>query len=88
MSTEHFTPQKGQVVTAQGHAGTFKVVDVSADGQTADIQPFSLSKQMVLGAVMKGIPSSTLLHFKENPTQAAERIVRESNEIDERSKTA
>jgi hypothetical protein len=54
MSIERFTPQEGQVVTAQGHTGTFKVLDVSADGQTADIQPFSLSKQMPLGAVMKG----------------------------------
>jgi hypothetical protein len=44
MSIERFTPQEGQVVTAQGHTGTFKVLDVSADGQTADIQPFSLSK--------------------------------------------
>jgi hypothetical protein len=80
MSIEGFTPQKGQVVTAQGRTGTFKIVDVSADGKTADIQPFSLSKQMVLGAVMKGIPSSTLLHFKENPSQAAARIVRETTE--------
>jgi hypothetical protein len=80
MSIERFTPQQGQVVTAQGHTGTFKVLDVSADGQTADIQPFSLSKQMLLGAVMKGIPSSTLLHFKEDPIQASARIVREATE--------
>jgi hypothetical protein len=56
------------------------VLDVSADGQTADIQPFSLSKQMLLGAVMKGIPSSTPLHFKEDPSQAAARILREATE--------
>jgi hypothetical protein len=80
MSIERFTPQEGQVVTAQGHMGTFKVLDVSADGQTADIQPFSLSKQMLLGTVMKGIPSSTLLHFKEDPSQAAAGIVREATE--------
>jgi hypothetical protein len=80
MRIERFTRQEGQVVTAQGHTGTFKVLDVSADGQTAVIQPFSLSKQMLLGAVMKGIPSSTLLHFKEDPSQAAARIVREATE--------
>jgi hypothetical protein len=34
---DKFTPQKGQVVIAQGHEGTFKVLDVSADGQSADI---------------------------------------------------
>ena len=77
MSIGPFTPQKGQVVTAQGHAGVFKVLGVSADGQTADIQPFSLSKQMLLGMVMKGIPCSTLLHFEEDAIQAAARIVSE-----------
>ncbi|MGA8617010.1 MAG: hypothetical protein WB660_00605 [Candidatus Sulfotelmatobacter sp.] len=80
MSIERFNPQKGQVVTAHGHTGTFKVLDVSADRQTAEIQPFSLSKQMLLGAVMKGIPCSTLVHFKEDANQAAARIVREATE--------
>jgi len=77
---ERFTPQKGQVVTAEGHSGTFKVLYVSADGQTAAIQPFSLSKQMLLGSVMKNIACSTLHHFKENASQAAARIVREATE--------
>jgi hypothetical protein len=77
---EQFMPEKGQVVTAQGHTGTFKVIQVSADGQTADIQPFSLSKQMLIGSVMGGIPCSTLFHFKEDPSQAAARIVREASE--------
>lgn len=77
---ERFDPQKGQVVTAEGHSGTFKVLDVSEDSQTADIQLFSLSKQMLIGSVMKNIPCSTLHHFKENPRQAAARIVREAAE--------
>ena len=47
---EKFVPKNGQVVTAQGHEGTFKVLNVSEDGQSADIQPFSLSRQMLLGA--------------------------------------
>jgi hypothetical protein len=67
---ERFTPQEGQVVTADGHSGTFKVMDVSADGQAAAIQPFSLSKQMLLGSVMKNISCSTLHHFEESPGQA------------------
>jgi hypothetical protein len=78
--SERYTPQKGQVVTAQGRSGTFKILDVSADAQTADIQPFSLSKQMLLGSVVKNISCSTLRHYKENPTQAAARIVREATE--------
>ena len=77
---ERFTPQKGQVVTAEGHAGTFKVLDISADSQTAAIQPFRLSKQMLLGSVMKDIPCSILHHFKEDASQAAARIVREATE--------
>ena len=80
MSSERFTPQKGQVVTAQGYIGTFKILDISADGHTADIQAFSLSKQMPLGAVINGIPCSILVHFKEDASQAAARIVREATE--------
>ncbi len=75
---EKYVPRNGQVVIAQGHEGTFKVLNVSADGQNADIQPFNLSKQMLLGAVMRGVPCSTLHHFKEDASQAAARIVREA----------
>jgi hypothetical protein len=50
---EGFTPQKGQVVTAT--RARSKSWDVSADGEAAAIQPFSLSKQMLLGSVMKNI---------------------------------
>jgi hypothetical protein len=79
-NTEKFVPKNGQVVIAQGHEGTFKVLNVSGDGQTADIQPFSLSRQMLLGSVMRSILCSTLYHFKEDPNQAAARIVRQAKE--------
>ena len=75
---EKFVPKNGQVVTAQGHEGTFKVLNVSEDGQKADIQPFSLSRQMLIGAAMRGVPCSTLHHFKEDASQAAARIVKEA----------
>ena len=75
---EKFAPKNGQVVTAQGHEGTFKVLNVSEDGQKADIQPFSLSRQMLIGALMRGVPCSTLHHFKEDASQAAARIVKEA----------
>jgi hypothetical protein len=78
--TEKFVPKNGQVVTAQGHEGPFKVLNVSEDGQSSDIQSFSLSRQMPLGAVIRGIACSTLHHFKEDPSQAAARIVREATE--------
>jgi hypothetical protein len=79
-SIEKFVPKNGQVVIAQGHEGTFKVLNVSEDGKNADIQAFSLSRQMLLGAVLRGIPCSTLHHFKEDPSQAAARIVREATD--------
>jgi hypothetical protein len=79
-NTEKFIPKSGQVVTADGHTGTFKVLGVSADGQTADIQSFSLSRQTLVGSVMKAIPCRTLHHFKEDPSQAAARIVKEATE--------
>ena len=66
---EKFVPKNGQVVTAQGHEGTFKVLSVSEDGRSADIQPFSLSRQMLLGSVMRGIPCSTLHPSKRMPAK-------------------
>jgi hypothetical protein len=81
--TERFTPRKGQVVTVEHQSGTFKVLEVSVDGQIAAIQPFSLSKQMLLGSAMKNIACSTLHHFKENANQAAARIMREATEREE-----
>jgi len=70
--------KKDEIVIAQGHSGTFKVMRLSADGRTADIQSFSLSKQKLLGPVMTKIPCSTLSIFKEDASQAAARIVREA----------
>jgi hypothetical protein len=66
----------GDIVLTQGHTSTFKVLIVSADGETADIQFFSLPKQKLLGGVMSGIPCSTLSPFN----QPAARIVREATE--------
>jgi hypothetical protein len=61
--------KQGDIVLAQGHASTFKVLAVSTDGKTADIQFFSLSKQKPLGGVMGGVPCGTLSPFKEDATQ-------------------
>jgi hypothetical protein len=47
MAKEKFTPKNGQIVLAQGNTGTFKVLAVSADGLTADIQSFHLSRVWV-----------------------------------------
>jgi hypothetical protein len=73
--------KKGQIVLAQGHGvTTFKVLEVSTDVQMAEIQCFSLSKQVLLGDVLRKIPTNTLMPFKEDASQAAARIVREATE--------
>jgi hypothetical protein len=72
--------KQDDIVLLQGHTSTFKVLTVSADGKSADIQFFSLSKQKVLGGVMSGVPCSTLSPFKEHASRAAARIVREATE--------
>ena len=61
MMKEHFSPMKGQIVLAQGHTGKFKVLELSADGQTADIQAFSVSKQRLLGNTLRVVPCTMLL---------------------------
>ena len=70
----------GDIVLAQGHAGTFKILSISADGKMADIQSFSLSKQKLLGEVLRTIPVSTLIPHTEDASQAAARIVRDATE--------
>ena len=72
--------KRGDIVLLKGRTSTFKVLTVSADGNSADIQFFSLSKQELLGGAMSGVPCSTLSPFKEDTSQAAARIVREATE--------
>jgi hypothetical protein len=60
--------------------GTIKVLAVSSDGQTASIQSFNISRQKFVGKPLIGIPSSALLPWKEDASQAAARIVREATE--------
>jgi hypothetical protein len=76
-----YTPKVGDVVTAHGQNGIFKVVEVSeivAGG--IKIQPFHIGKQQTFGQVMTNMPRSVLKLFKEDASQAAARIVREATE--------
>ena len=74
-----YIPKVGDIVTAHGQNGTFKVVEVAEMGRTK-IQPFHVGKQETFGLVMSGIPRSVLKPFKEDASQAAARIVREAAE--------
>jgi hypothetical protein len=56
--------KRGDIVLLKGRTSTFKVLTVSADGTSADIQFFSLSKQELLGGAMSGVPCSTLSPLK------------------------
>jgi hypothetical protein len=70
--------QKGQLVVPEGMVGVYRVVKVSPDGQTADIEKFDISKQKSLGDPTRPIATSKLSLYKEDATQAAARIAREA----------
>ena len=73
--------KEGQIVHAHGHGiTTFKIMGLFEKGQLATIQAFSLSKQTLMGVPETDVPTSTLVPFKEDASQAAVRIVREATE--------
>jgi hypothetical protein len=74
-----YTPKAGDIVVADGQAGTFKVLSVSDIG-LAQLQPFNVSKQQVFGKVVEKIPRKALHPFKKDSSQAALRVVREATE--------
>jgi hypothetical protein len=68
----------GQIVVPEGLVGVYRVVSVSPDGLTADIEKFNVSKQMSLGDPVRSVATDKLSPYKEDATQAAARIVREA----------
>jgi len=70
VTIEKFIPKKGQIVLVRGQPATFKVLFVSEGGQTADVQPFNLSSQELLGNIVKVTRCSELIPFKEGASQA------------------
>ncbi len=70
MSSEKFIPKKGQIVLFRGQPGTFKVLYVSDGGQTAEIQPFNLSNQELLGNIIKVTHCKELIPLNENASEA------------------
>jgi hypothetical protein len=78
MVKREYSPKIGDVVTAQGQTGIFKIVEVSKDGIVAKLQPFNFSRQETFGQIMANIPRGVLTPFEEDASQAAARIVREA----------
>jgi hypothetical protein len=72
----------GQVVVVDGMVGVYRVVGVSPDGQTADIEKFDVSRQKSLGDPIRSVAMNKLTAYKEDTSQAAARIVRETTTED------
>ena len=68
----------GQIVVPDGLVGVYRVVRVSPDGQTADIEKFDVSKQKSLGDPIRTVAMNKLTAYKEDASQTAARIVREA----------
>jgi hypothetical protein len=68
----------GQVVFSDGMEGVYRVVGVS--GETADIEKFDISKQKSLGDPLRTVAVNKLTAYKEDASQTAARIVRETTQ--------
>jgi hypothetical protein len=76
------TIKAGQLVVPDGFVGVYRVVGVSPDGQTADIEKFDVSKQKSLGDPIRTVAMNKLTAYKEDASQTAARIVREATTED------
>ena len=72
----------GQLVVSDGMVGVYRVVKVSPDGRTADIEKFDISKQKSVGDPVRSVAMNKLTAYKEDASQAAARIVRETTTED------
>ena len=63
---------------SDGLVGVYRVVAVSPDGQTADIEKFDVSTQKSLGDPIRSVAVDKVTAYKEDASQAAARIVREA----------
>ena len=72
----------GQIVVPEGLVGVYRVVRVSLDGQTADIEKFDVSRQRSVGDPLRTVAINKLAAYKEDASQTAARIVREATTED------
>jgi hypothetical protein len=68
----------GHLVLLDGLVGVYRVVRVSPDGQTAEVEKFNISTQKSLGDPVRPVATNKLSAYKEDATQAAARILREA----------
>jgi hypothetical protein len=67
----------GQLVEADGMLGVYRVVRLSPDGVTADIERYDISKERSVGDPTRPVAQDKLNAYKEDPREAAARIVRD-----------
>ena len=72
----------GHLVVPDGLVGVYRIVAVSPDGQTADIEKFDVSKQKSVGDPLRTVAMDKLTAYKEDASQTAARIVREATTED------
>ena len=72
----------GHIVVSDGFVGVYRVVTLSPDGQTADIEKFDVSKQKSVGDPIRSVALNKLSAYKEDASQTAARIVREATTED------
>jgi hypothetical protein len=80
MANKQFVPVSGDLVISLRERGVFKVLAISHGGLTVAIQSFNISKQQLMDQPIEDVPSDTLLPFKEDASQAAIRVARETTE--------
>jgi hypothetical protein len=68
----------GQVVVSEGLVGVYRVVSLSPNGQTADVEKFDVSSQKSVGDPVRSVAIDKLTAYKEDASQSAARIVREA----------
>jgi hypothetical protein len=70
--------EAGRLVLPDGMVGVYRVVGVSPDGQTADIEKFDVSKQKSVGDPIRSVAVNKLAAYTEDANQTAARILREA----------
>jgi len=70
--------EAGRLVLPDGMVGVYRVVGVSPDGETADIEKFDVSKQKSVGDPIRSVAVNKLAAYAEDASQTAARILREA----------
>ena len=68
----------GQLVVPDGSVGVYRVVAVSPDGETADIEKFDVAARKSLSDPLRTVATNKLATYQEDEKQKAARIAREA----------